>query len=622
MPPRRKSWAEDPKQLRACFDNRKEARAHDLAEAKVNLALFYSRPEWGDLESAVVDGDFRFFRALGFNMLQEAANAVRSEVCKGLEVKLVPVGGTFDSLRSAEIFNQLLNSRFESEKFLDLASTLFLDSELCGRGYGLWEPDINKDLRVRRLDPLNTFFNSDTTDVLTRRLLPRRLVKATWGGTKEADAAIDDADVASQEVINQVDSQTDRDDEDVIEIFAGWMSPMGRLPGRIEIQLAKGYQLETGEWDMCLPVFSMQFDTGFRGGNDSRSLGRTVGPYSVWINALAKSYHEQLQGARTVVEHDDTIDIEAENANWQYWPKPKGTEVKIHALDTAVSQEQKGALSNLHDRALQEAGINSGMAAGEPPPAFKSGLAIQEWRKSLLSRLSQPQRQFETGWVDSMRIAAAYFPRLYKGRKAQMRAKNTEMIELIDFSTLNISEKEANWTFQVVSGLGLTDSGKLEVFGTFQEAGLLTAEDVLDQMSSPDLASTKEEVLAHRRLISFQITQARDHNKLVAPIDGQDFKAAAQRASNAYAAAVVKGIYPRANLEKVRVLYHLFLARLNPPPAIAETGVAAALPANDTAALPAGAAAAAPALGPIMPDNVVPPAPVPAAAPAPAAAAA
>jgi hypothetical protein len=608
MAARRKSWAEDPTQLKACFDRRKEARAHDLAEAKVNLSLFYSRPEWGDLESGVVDGDFRFFRALGFNMLQEAANAVRSEVCKGLEVKLVPVGGTFDSLRSAEIFNQLLNSRFESEKFIDLAATLFLDSELCGRGYGLWEPDINRDLRVRRLDPLNTFFSSDMTDVLCLRLLPRRLVMATWGTTDDAKAAIEAAETAINEVINKVDSQTDRDDEDNIEVYCGWMEPMGKLPGRQELQLAKGFRLDpkNDAWNMRLPVFSMQFDTGFRGGNDSRSLGRTIGPYSVWINALAKSYHEQLQGARTVVEHDDTIEIEAENANWQYWPKPKGAEVKIHALDTAVSQEQKGALTSLHDKALQEAGINSGMAAGEPPPAFKSGLAIQEWRKSLLSRLSQPQRQFETGWVDSMRIAAAYFPRLYKGRKAQLQAKNTEMIELIDFDSLNISEKEASWTFQVVSGLGLTDSGKLEVFGSFQEAGLITAEVVLDQMTSPDVVAVKEEVLAHRRLISFQISQARDHNKLVAPIDGQDYKTAASRASNAYAAAVVKGIYPRANLEKLRVLYHLFLARLNPPPAIEDTGVTAALPAQtDLAPAPAQAA-----LGPVSPEALPPAAPV------------
>lgn len=585
------SFTDDPRKLKERFTAKRDAMADDLDEAECVLGLFYSRPDRADVLDAKIKGDYTFWKAEAFNLMQEAASAVKSEVCKPLEVKMVPVGANFEQLMSAQVFNQAVNSNMDEQEFLDKLSIAFLDSELCGRGYCIEEPDLDGNLTYSRLCPLNTFYNKSLTRVMGRRFMDRRLVEATFGDTPEKVEAIKGAPCARPEYIARVDALKLEDEDDQIAVYFGYAAPLGKLEGRFVVQLDhQDVVLRDVPWDMDVPVFSVTYDTGFREG-EARSLGRIIAPYATQLKSLAKTHREQLAGNKTVVVHRPGVVFSPSNETWQHVEVPEGADEPVIKTMSSVAPESKDGLTLYHDAGLREAGINSGMAAGEPPPQFKSGLALQEWRKSLLSRLSQPQRQFEKAWIWAMRIAAQYFPRLYKNKKVRVKAQNTALYELVDFNGLDIKEKEANWTFQVVSGLGLTDSGKLEVFGTFQEAGVIDALDVLGQMSTPDLEAVKKQVLGHRNLIEKQISQARDYNKLIAPVDGQDYKFAATRASNAYAAAIVDGIYPKANLEKLRVLYHLFLARANKtPPPIVQPGV----PANDNAAA-AGAAAPAPA---------------------------
>jgi hypothetical protein len=598
-------WEKDPRLTKRAWERKHESRAHLRAEGRAYAQLYYALPDWAQVEAAAAGGDFRYFRAFGFNLLAKACNAILSEVCKPLEVKVVPVGATLDELLASETFNQLLTARFETENFADLAFRLSLDAAIWGEGFGLWEPDVDGDLRCRRLLPDETFFTADGLQCFTRTFESRRSLLAwaeVYADKEHRDAileAIERAEPAHPEEITGVDAYSG-DEEDTLAVIRAWSAPLGKgKKGKHVVQLEwQGTTIRAVDWDMRIPVFRSRYSWGHRDG-EAKSLARGVAPYAVWVNALAKAYHDQLAGAKTVVEHTPDAVLEFENTSWQYAEVPRIGEFKIHSMDAAVSIEGKNALKVLDDNCLSEHGVNSGMAAGEPPPAFKSGLAIQEWRKSLLSRLSSQQAQYERLWLDSMRIAAEWYPRLYKDKSVQVKAANTGMLEYIDFKDLAVNEKEANWSFQVVSGISLTNSGKLEVFSQFQQGGTFDELDVLEAMDGPDYEAAKTEKLGPRRLIRMQIAEARDYGRLVPPIAGQDYAKAAEMASNAYAAALLKRnhkgvcIYPQRHMDLLQVLQQLYRARMPKsapamPPAVdaVDPALAGAPLTDPSAALP------------------------------------
>jgi hypothetical protein len=586
MPTRVESWYENPLQLENNYRESVDAAQADIDEGKAAESLYHSRPDWGDSTAVINKAEYSGYRKYGFNLVVETCNAVRSEVCKPVQTKLVPVGGNFDASQAADTFNALIDWKLEEQNFTELHGRVFTDSELCGRGYGLWDFDpLTADLVGSRLSPFRTFYNTDFTEVRFVRLMPRRTALARYGAkspgaAEDAAAKIANCDSATPDFINRVSSESRQyANEDLVEVYEAYAEKLGNLPGRHLVRINKTTVLDE-PWDAKVPVWCIDFDAGFEEG-EAKSLARQVMPYAVWQNWLAKSYHEQLGGSRTIVTKRPEVKIEVTNENWQYWDVPEGVEEPKITTLASVSADGKEALDRIHDSCFTEIGVNQAQAAGEPPPAYKSGLAIQEWKKSLLSRLSTIQRAAESGWLWSLRILAELFPKYYAGKPARFLAPNTGMLEEIDFDSLKVKEHAANWTFQLVSGLSLTDSGKLEVMGQFQESmpDVITAEVVLAQLSAPDLRAVKEQALGHYNLIEKQICEARDHARLLPPVDGQDYQKAAGRASNAYAAAIVRGIYPRKNLEVLRCLYHLFLARVNAPPEIMPNPAAEAVPA-------------------------------------------
>ncbi len=616
------SWRDDPTRIVKCYEDKRSDMGHELAEARVYLGLYYSRPNWNELQGSEQNQDYAFFKALGFNLLLEAASSIRSQVVKSLQVKLVPVGGNFEMDQASDTFNRILDHLYESEDFLGLMEDLFTDAAICGRGYGLWEPDFQSNLKVYRLDPLCTFYNYDKTEVIFRRVVSRRRAYSICEDDRQRQVIADAPCVDTHDdYIARVDSQSgwDSKSEDCIALYYGFAETLGdKEKGvRCVVTQKKGVLFgtpESGEesakceaWDIKLPVFSLNYDTGFREG-EARPMARSMAPYAIESLGFAKHYREQLAGSRTTIISPDDVTVELGNADYQHIKYPRGVaqrgDIDIQVPKT-VSEDVKGALDGYKERGLAEHGINAGMAAGEPPPQFKSGLAVQEWRASFLSRLSHPLRQVDGCWIGSHRITSQYFPKVYASKDAVYRAENTRALQSIPMSELAkvLGENSANWTFQIVSGLGLTDSGKLEAMGTFQEAGVVDAEEVLDNLKSPDLDAIKEEKLGPRWIISYQISQARDKGKIVQPIDGQDYAKAATRVNCAYASACAKGdYYPEANREALRRLYHLFLDRQKTPS-----------PTGPTDLTPSAGAVTGALTAPNAPEGTIAPVPGPAA---------
>ncbi len=372
------------------------------------------------------------------------------------------------------------------------------------------------------------------------------------------------------------------------------------------VQLSKDLIAIDEEWnDLPVPIGLELYEHGFRDG-DGRSLARTLVPYATRQNAFGAVRLDQLEGARNYVERTPGVVFKPDNANWVDVEVPVGESVKITVPNT-VSAEVKEAEKEQHDVGLAEAGINPDLAGGEPPPAYSSQVAQLEWKKTLATRLSQPQKHREQFWLSMARIAAALLPRIYESKPIRLKAQNTQLWNEINWSEIG-PESSFKVSYQLRSGQSLNDSGRLELVKQFGDAKVpgFDALDVLANMANPDIQRITERVLAPRRLIEHQIAIARDGKPeapIVPPIDGQDFAWAVQACSNAFQAAYMRGIYPKTAMVKLWTLWQLFLARQNPPAPVLPPAQLAAPAASPEAAAPAAPTTGAP---PLVDPNQLP----------------
>lgn len=624
--PRNKTphWSKEPARLMEYIEQQKADHTHEISEGVVALSLFHGRPKQTDVEVAAKTQNYRSYRVKAHNLLHEGASTVQAFITANrLEAKITTIAGTAESERAAELFGQAVNQTFEENDFETIEGKTFFDAELTGKGYAMMECDpITKDPALARCEPLETFLLVAGADVLegtTVRYMDRRLVTARWAalaatkkpkdGEKaltedEVRALIDDVGCSRPEYLDGVDSNTSPQSKDTLAVYEGWLKSLGKKdPGRHVVQLTKDLVLIDEPWDdLPVPIAAELYEHGFRDG-EGRSLARTLVPYATRQNAFGAVRLDQLEGARTHVERTPGVVYEHTNANWVDIEVPAGESVKVVVAET-VSQEVKEAEKEQHDVGLAEAGINPDLAGGEPPPAYASQVAQLEWKKTLSTRLSQPQKHREQFWLAMTRIAAALLPRIYETKPIRLQAKNTQLWEEIEWSAIG-PESSFNVSYQLRSGQSLTDSGRLELMKTFGDAKVpgFDALDVLANMANPDIQRVTERVLAKRRLIEQQIAIARDgkpQDPIKPPIDGQDFAWGVQACSDAFQAAYMRGIYPKTAMVKLWTLWQLFKARVAlPEPVLPPTGDLASVAAATTAA-------PATAVQPLVDNNPLP----------------
>lgn len=600
------SWIEEPYRLTSHVKRCRDAREHDLSESRSMLQLFYNRPA---KESTTSVGDvvqWDGLKKLGFNLMAEALGGARSQICKPLKSRCTTVGATFETVRAIENFNRLLDGLLEANKFAtNIAPRLVIDGALCGAGYGLWEADpLTKNLVCSRLDPLETEISSDGTEAWTVRSMPRRRARAVFGNAEKKGAekgavsvkdAINSAKKYRAEHIAGVDSVTGGDSEDNIAIYEAWALPMGDEPGRHVIALDANTILVDEKWELpVLPVFKFTWDFGFREG-EARSLGRTIAPYSYWLNAMTQKLHDALKGCVPTMFYDEDAFGEdgpdLTNVPFQKIAVPQGATKPEITTPNAVNREVTQHIQTLREGGLREAGVSEQAAAGTAPPQFKSGLALQEWKEIIATRLSPQHQQHEAMYTESGRIVAHLAPRVYASKAARVQANATDLLEEISWKQIGITE-----TDQIVVQFTATGAspgqiaGKLEILNAFKEGGVVDELDVAMQFQSPDLKPLLDEKLADRRLLQHQIAKARDDGELIAPMVMQDHKHGAKTTGLAYMAAFLRGIYPAKNMQALLRLHLRFQALANKA---ATTAAPAPLPANDVTASPSPLPAAA-----------------------------
>ncbi len=593
-------WIADPTQLRRHMNRVKDANRAITQEGATYLALNYNRPAVTLSKSA--GGGIIGFDALadlGFNVLAEAIRAGKSQIVQPLQPRVSPIGGTWDSLRACEGLGQVIDGVFDLCRFTRLAGKLVVHGSLCGEGYGIVDVDpIKKDFTCSRLDPLETFFNSDRTEVVTTRMISRRRALALYGKDDAVAAAIRACPRYTPDVLTEVDYDGQWGAEDNIAFYCAWAEPIGNEKGRHTIQLGDpdGMLLVNREWKYPLPVFSFQWDEGHRGENDSKPLGRTIAPMHYWLNKMVRKMHDALKAAVPIVVGE--TDPNWSDVPYQFIKVKPGEKPPTIEVPKTVSQDVRQAITDLREQIYRETGLSEEAAAGAAPPQYKSGVALSTWRKVVNESLNQQHQAYENVWTQAARIIVAMAPDVYKTKKARGSARGTEVIQQIDFSKVNLPEDSYSVSFDVVSDLPKHLPEKLELMGFMEEKGWVDGDEVLTHINVVDFRAAAKRRAGPRALIETQISHAINDGELIPPSEMQDFAKLAELAGQAYQSAMAQFIKPpRRNMQALLHLYLLAKARIQPAPA-------PALPAPAPGLAPP---APAPEVAPPVPPGVTAP---------------
>lgn len=590
---RRKDWKDDPFHLLTDIEKSAQAHSHEEMESRSYLAEYYARPQWTpQMTTSQFTVDKDGLKKLGFNLMAEATAGAKAQVCKPLQAKVLPVGKDVETMIACENFNKLIDGLHDTADFMHIAESLFVDGALTGQGFAVWEVNhATGDMECHRLDPLRTWMSADGHEVRTERVMSRRECRAKLGqlkavgkdeGGPDVDLRdiIDHLDRYKREHIPGVDSATAGDDDDLVCFGEAWAEPIGTLePGSHVIQL-NGNTVIVEKWDTMIPVFRFEYDVGHRS-NEPRGLGRTIGPYHYWRNAMVRKLHDAIAGAVPVITGDEDIlaKMSVDNLPWKKIPVPKGKDAPVVTTAEPVSQQVIEHEVRLHEGGMREAGVNTSAAAGEAPPQYKSGLAIQEWRAQLNTRLSQQARQWERCWTWSGRIIASRAPVVYKTKPVRTRASGTDVLEAINWEQINLPEDKYSISFQVVGGLSQTVSGQLEILDTIKSYEIgFDGLDVIANLRAPDLKAASDRLLAPRRLVEVQISKALKEGKYLAPMEAQDFEYMVKATGNAWQQAIIEDRYPEKNLECLRRLYRRSKAWLAAKPPAAPAAPAPGAP--------------------------------------------
>jgi len=598
----RNHWLVQPEKIGDHIKRVKDAFRPVAMEGATYLALYHNRPATAltTAEGGQIIG-FDGLKDLGFNVMAEAFRSGQNQVVQPLQPRVSPIGGTHETLRACEGLGQVVDGVLDMSDFTGLMGSLVLDGGLCGEGYGLIDVDpIKKDFVALRLDPLETFFNSDRTEVVTTRMFSRRRLRAYY---PKFAAEIDALPRYTPDLLVAVDSRSHWDAEDNVAVYCGWAEALGNEPGKAIYQLAgpDRTMLVNRPWTHPLPVFSFPWDYGHRGQNDAKPLGRTIAPMHYWINAMVRKMHDGLKGA--VAKVVASKDPKWSDVPYQFVKQEQGDPAVQVILPKTVSQDVRQAITDLREQVYRETGLSEEAAAGAAPPQYKSGVALSTWKKIVNEALNQQHRNYDRAWKQASRIIVSMASEVYKSKKARALARGSEVINQIDFSKINLPEDSYSVSFDVVSDLPKTLPEKLNMMAFAEEKGWVDSDEVLIHLNVVDFRAAAKRRSGPRALMNLQIARALSEGELIPPSEMQDHAKLAELAGQAYQAAQAQFIKPpRANMQALLHLYLLAKARSQqaaPPPGSVPPAMGALPPSQPEMAAPLPTGTEAPPAAPL-----------------------
>jgi len=563
MGARTETWLERPELLAKHHGVCRDAHSASIQEASTYLALWVNRPASAQRSSqgGSVIG-FDGLRDLGFNELANVLRGALSKVCVPLQPRIAPIGGTWETLQACRGLSQVADGFFTYHDFARLARRIMAHAALSPLGgVGLVEVDpIKKDFSVSVLDPLSTFFSADHTEVVTLRALSRRRALAVFAGASdESKLAIRSAPRFEPDRLVEVDTYGQWAAEDRVGIVYGWAETIGDDIGKYAIQLlgtGEAVVIDSGDWPYPLPVIHAEWSIGFRGENDSRPLGRTVAPIHFWLNECVRKVDDALAGSIPMI----TGPLSAKPISdipFQWIDSTDGP-VTITTPRT-VSGDVREWIAVLERQSAGATGVSEGTQAGVPPVGLKSGVALSTWRTIDNASLSEQHQAHSDLYTQALRAFVAMATEVYKSRKARRLARDTRVLDQIDFTKISLPEDAYSIAFDVVSDLPRHIPQKLELLAFLNEKDPENFDigQVFQHLDIVDFRAAADMLNGPRSLIMKQIDRALNEGVLIPPDETQDHAKLAKLAGQALSAARASHLPPPAS--HLQACLHLYL---------------------------------------------------------------
>jgi hypothetical protein len=614
-------WVDDPHRLWDYAGDLNSAHSGRLQLDRACLRLGYPRPNFNEtvLDQAsgylVKQSGYDAIRDLGHSLTHEVAGAAGAQICRPLQVKVVPSDRDFELINQCEEASTAANGVLDGNDFLvGTAQRVVMDGLHCCVGFAKVAVDrASGDLEVGRVDPMLMRWprdqGADLFDIVELQSIPRRRLLADHADDPAAVAAIKQAKTWRPPTIPGVeDSLGFQVQSDCVKVVEAFAVKLGDTPGRHVIAI-EGAVLLDEEYDHdVLPYAPYRWSWDFRG-FDGVSLARTVAPYDVWSRELVRMHFKALAANVPIIwlregetAFEGFTDVEYQIGRYN------GSEPPVVKIAGTVSQDVVAQIQALRERAFAQAGVSIQAAQGQIPPGFKSAPSINAWSEVVNLRSLQQQQQFEAFYATVGKLVCLFAPDAYKGRKISVRSANAEYLRSVRFP--NLSKNKYRVTVLMTSGLPRTFSGRVESIGALKALGAVKPGTEARYLEVPDLEAVNGEALASRRLAESIVSGALDRGELPefgVPDMPELLAELLPHARARYQRALDNGTYPPESLSALHRVIRL-TESMQAPPVPPPGPDAGPPPPGDQAALPPvpGAGAPPPMLPPPPPPDVPP----------------
>ena len=547
------------------FEETKAARANVLTEARTYASMLFLRPG----QAFKVGADIMVYspeglRELGFNSMAEACFGALSQVARPLKSKVVPVGGTWKQKRTCEGLGQLIDGNHAASNFNAIAANLTLDCMWAPEGFAVWEDDGKKNLRCFRLDPLESFMSSDRKEFVTCRARQRREVIARFAKDNEELAkAIADVPPWHPDYVPGAENEDTFATEDTIAVYEGWQEGInGFDKGKHVIVLTPNIVLLEEDWPYPVPIVASHWNPGLRSVSDSAPLGRQIAPLMAIENQAHMKVQDAIAGSVVIIK--GRKDPKLSDVPYQFiQTDPNDPEIGDFSVEVpnVVSEDTRKHIQDVKDTITRLTGISEQSQTGEPPPQYKSGVALEQYIGILNKRLSFQHAMFKAMYDASARIQTTQGPRVWSDNASIAAADGTDVIALIDWSAVKMPEESYRISFDAISDLPNHIPNKSELFQITKDMGISDAIDLIANLNTPDFQRAAQRISGPRNYIEFQISQALDEGTIEPPNDMQDRAMVAKMSAEAWQAARCSKVRPpRGHMDALLVLWHLAAA--------------------------------------------------------------
>lgn len=462
------------------------------------------------------------------NVVLQVVDTLLAEIGKNRpKAKPVLFGASYADNQKARKLDKFLYGEFIRNNIYEEAKNCLLNAFICGFGCMKVETeDTDKTgarVCVKSVFPDdilidNTEYNNveDVCTVVHRRVLPKKVVQATYGLTDdEANRAAESIPYTSYRTKGQ----------DWIVVAEGYRKASKDCAGRRVIAV-KDKLIVDKEWKHCwIPYIFYHWarpnKTFYTAGVVEQAL-----PNQARLNEINDVIHrcqDLVSKPRLLVQQGSKVNpMEINNliAKIVYYTGVEPKPLKWDAVPSELYNEREREVKITFDKF----GINQNGAQGELPPSARvdSSPAIRELNSVQDNRLADPTQRYEDFFLDIARCMVRVIKASGKSPKTVWYSGGRKSrAEVINWNDVDLDENAYTLILEAASSFSMTPSAQRDSLEDQLQRGLITPEQYRRELGAPDLDTANACASAGLDDI-YRVAELLEEGKYESPIPEQD----------------------------------------------------------------------------------------------------